>query len=156
MEGELPLTQAAVRLGIAALFGMALGIEREWRRKPAGLRTHMLVALAAATFTILTNELVHASLEVTSDSKADPARVIEGVIAGVAFLGAGTIIQSRGDVKGLTTGTSIWLAGAIGLACGGGYYAIAAIVLSYALVTLVVLGFIEARLNGKAGKSEKE
>jgi putative Mg2+ transporter-C (MgtC) family protein len=50
MEGELPLTQAAVRLGAAALFGMALGVEREWRRKPAGLRTHMLVALAAATF----------------------------------------------------------------------------------------------------------
>ncbi len=89
-------------------------------------------------------------------SKADPARVIEGVIAGVAFLGAGTIIQSRGDVKGLTTGTSIWLAGAIGLACGGGYYAIAAIVLSYALITLVVLGLIEARLNGKAAKSDKE
>lgn len=156
MEGELPLTQAAVRLGVAALFGMALGIEREWRRKPAGLRTHMLVALAAATFTILTNELFHASLAVAPDSKADPARVIEGVIAGVAFLGAGTIIQSRGDVKGLTTGTSIWLAGAIGLACGGGYYAIAAIVLSYALITLVILGYIEARLNGKAANSEKE
>jgi putative Mg2+ transporter-C (MgtC) family protein len=156
MEGELPLMQAAARLGVAALFGMALGIEREWRQKPAGLRTHMLVALAAATFTILTNELFHASLAVTPDSKADPARVIEGVIAGVAFLGAGTIIQSRGDVKGLTTGASIWLAGAIGLACGGGYYAIAAIVLAYALVTLVVLGFLEARLNGSAAKSDKK
>jgi putative Mg2+ transporter-C (MgtC) family protein len=156
MEQEIPLLQSALRLGIAALMGMALGIEREWRKKPAGLRTHMMVALAAATFTILTNEIFHASLEASPDSKADPARVIEGVIAGVAFLGAGTIIQSRGNVKGLTTGTSIWLAGAIGLACGAGYFSIAGIVLVYALVTLVVLGAIEARVNGRAPARDKD
>ena len=124
---------------------MIIGLEREWRRKPAGLRTHMLVALASAAFTIITFELFQASLQMAPDSKGDPVRVIEGVIAGVAFLGAGTIIQSRGEVRGLTTGASIWLAGAAGLACGGGYYVIAGITIGLSVVILALLGLLQRK-----------
>ncbi len=145
METELPLVDVLARLTAAMAAGMILGLEREWRQKPAGLRTHMLVSLAAAAFTILAFELFRASLEIAPDSKGDPIRVIEGVIAGVAFLGAGTIIQSRGDVKGLTTGASIWLSGATGLACGGGYYVLAAITVALAFVVLALVGLFERK-----------
>jgi putative Mg2+ transporter-C (MgtC) family protein len=145
METELPLVDVLARLAAAMIAGMILGLEREWRQKPAGLRTHMLVSLAAAAFTILAFELFRASLEIAPDSKGDPIRVIEGVIAGVAFLGAGTIIQSRGDVKGLTTGASIWLSGATGLACGGGYYVLAAITVALAFVVLALVGLFERK-----------
>jgi putative Mg2+ transporter-C (MgtC) family protein len=145
MQTNLPLVDLVTRLGLAVLAGMIIGLEREWRQKPAGLRTHMLVSLASAAFTIITFELFHASLEMAPDSKGDPVRVIEGVIAGVAFLGAGTIIHGRGEVKGLTTGASIWLAGAIGVACGGGYYIIAGITAGLAVIILAVLRLLERK-----------
>lgn len=152
METSLPLVDLVTRLGLATLIGMVIGLEREWRQKPAGLRTHMLVSLASAAFTIITFELFQATMEMAPDSKGDPVRVIEGVIAGVAFLGAGTIIQARGEVKGLTTGASIWLAGAIGLACGGGYYVIAGITAGLAVVILAVLGLLERKEDTPAAK----
>jgi putative Mg2+ transporter-C (MgtC) family protein len=150
MDMEVPLLDLVTRLAAAMAAGMVLGLEREWRQKPAGLRTHMLVSLAAAAFTILAFELFHASLEIAPDSQGDPIRVIEGVIAGVAFLGAGTIIQGRGDVKGLTTGASIWLSGATGLACGGGYYILAAITVALAFVVLALVGLFERKEQEKA------
>jgi putative Mg2+ transporter-C (MgtC) family protein len=145
VETNLPLEELLVRLTAATLAGMVLGLEREWRQKPAGLRTHMLVSLAAAAFTVLTFELFHASLEIAPEAKGDPVRVIEGVIAGVAFLGAGTIIQGRGDVKGLTTGASVWLSGATGIACGGGYYIVAAVTVVLAIIILVLVGLLERK-----------
>jgi putative Mg2+ transporter-C (MgtC) family protein len=152
MQTSLPLVDLVTRLGLATLAGMIIGLEREWRQKPAGLRTHMLVSLAAAAFTIITFELFQASLAMAPDSKGDPVRVIEGVIAGVAFLGAGTIIQGRGEVKGLTTGASIWLTGATGLACGGGYYVIAGIIVGLAVVILAVLGLLERKEESPVAK----
>jgi putative Mg2+ transporter-C (MgtC) family protein len=145
METELPLADLAMRLGAASLAGMIIGFEREWRQKPAGLRTHMLVSLAAAAFTIISFELYHASLEISPDSSGDPIRVIEGVVAGVAFLGAGVIIQSRGDVRNLTTGATIWMSGATGLACGGGFFVVAGLLVALSIVILVVLGFLQAK-----------
>lgn len=142
---ELPLVELAWRLGAASLAGMIIGLEREWRQKPAGLRTHMLVSLAAAAFTIISFELYHTSLEISENSSGDPIRVIEGVVAGVAFLGAGVIIQSRGDVRNLTTGATIWMSGATGLACGGGFYIVAGLLVAASLVILVVLGLLEGK-----------
>lgn len=142
---ELPLVDLAWRLGAASLAGMIIGLEREWRQKPAGLRTHMLVSLAAAAFTIISFELYHTSLEISPNSSGDPIRVIEGVVAGVAFLGAGVIIQSRGDVRNLTTGATIWMSGATGLACGGGFYIVAGLLVAASLVILVVLGLLEGK-----------
>jgi putative Mg2+ transporter-C (MgtC) family protein len=129
------------RLTLAALLGGVIGLDRELQDRPAGLRTHMLTSLAAALFTLITFEIFHTTRELQGDAKPDPIRVIEAVTAGVAFLAAGAIIQSRGEVKGLTTGAGMWLAGAIGVTCGAGYFrmAVIATVLAFAILTLLHL-----------------
>jgi putative Mg2+ transporter-C (MgtC) family protein len=145
---ELGLDVIVIRLLVATLFGGIIGFEREYLNRPAGLRTHILVALAAATFALVTLELLeHAKSQgVTS---TDPIRVIEAVTAGVAFLAAGTIIVAGGKVQGLTTGASLWLAGAIGVACGIGFYFIAILATGLAFVVLTVLRWMERHLPQK-------
>ena len=108
----IPELEIIARLIVSLFLGGVIGFDREVKNRPAGLRTHMLVALAASIFSITTLEII-ADLEKTGHT-ADPLRAIEAVTAGVAFLAAGTIIQSRAQISGLTTGASMWLAGAIG------------------------------------------
>lgn len=102
------------RMAAATLLGFLIGLDREFLNRPAGLRTHMLVALAAATFTLVMFEPM-ATFRQEATVNADPVRVIEAVTAGVAFLAAGTIIQARQHVRGLTTGAGLWLVGAVRL-----------------------------------------
>ena len=137
----------AARLLLATLYGAVIGFEREWRNRPAGLRTHILVCVAAATFGILTIEIVHAPMFAQDSVKVDPIRVVEAVTAGVAFLAAGSILFSRGEVHGLTTGAGMWLAGAIGVACGLGLWQVAGFA---TLIVLVVAGLLH-RLQPRAG-----
>jgi len=146
---------AFLRMLVAVFVGAAVGFDRELRSKPAGLRTHILISLAAAVFTLITFEL-HGEVN-RGDGRvtADPIRIIEAVTAGVAFLAAGAIIQSRGAVKGLTTGANMWLAGALGVACGSGYYTLAAIGTGFALLVLVVLGRLEAKLDVKGEREPR-
>jgi putative Mg2+ transporter-C (MgtC) family protein len=144
--------EALLRMFIACLVGGAVGLNRELRKKPAGLRTHILISLAAAVFTLITFEL-HMEFS-TERGNTDPIRIIEAVTAGVAFLAAGAIIQSRGDVRGLTTGANMWLAGALGVACGSGYYMLAVFGTVFALVVLVVLGRLEMALASKSSSSD--
>jgi putative Mg2+ transporter-C (MgtC) family protein len=141
---HLPLATIGMRLLVAALLGAVIGIDREWRSRPAGLRTHMLTALAAALFTVLTFEIVYSDVLSHENARADPIRVIEAVTAGVAFLAAGTIIRSRGGgVHGLTTGAGMWLAGSLGVAVGLGYLAVAALAAIFAFVIISLLGWAE-------------
>ncbi|MGD9914079.1 MAG: MgtC/SapB family protein [Rhizobiaceae bacterium] len=133
------------RLLLAAIFGAAIGFEREWRNRPAGLRTHVLVCVAAAVFAILTIEIVHAPMFVKDAARFDPIRIIEAVTAGVAFLAAGVVIFTRGEVHGLTTGAGMWLAGAIGVACGLGLWQVALFATVLALVVLSLLHVFERR-----------
>lgn len=146
-----PFPVIVARLLLAALFGGAIGFEREWRARPAGLRTHVLVCVAAATFAILTIEIVHAPIfgvDVVKDSvKVDPIRVVEAVTAGIAFLAAGTILFSRGELHGLTTGAGMWLSGAIGVACGLGFWQVAAFATLLVLVVLGLLYVMEVKLD---------
>ncbi|MCC7274197.1 MAG: MgtC/SapB family protein [Alphaproteobacteria bacterium] len=146
----MPPEMMAGRLGAALLLGACIGLDREWRRKPAGLRTHMLIALASCTFTVLATELYLEALEANPDASADPLRIIEAVTAAAAFLGAGCIIQSRGEVSGMTTGAGIWLAAAVGLACGAGFVWLAAVNVALAIVILSVLGWVQGRLERRA------
>lgn len=143
MAGELvdlfatrtPAWSILLRLGCACLLGFLIGIDREIRGRPAGLRTHMLVSLAAATFTLTAIEIT-AAFGKLEGVQVDPLRVVEAITSGVAFLAAGMIIQARGKVIGLTTGAGMWLAGAIGLACGAGMLTLA---LSATLLVLLIL-----------------
>lgn len=127
------MTRIAVRLIMAALLGGVLGYEREHRGKSAGLRTHMLVALGSALFVLVPQQL--------GVSDADLTRVLQGLVAGIGFLGAGTIIKgtSEEDVKGLTTAAGIWLTAAVGMASGLGREATAVFstVLAFAILTTI-------------------
>ncbi|MBA3447072.1 MAG: MgtC/SapB family protein [Pseudaminobacter sp.] len=148
-----PFPVIAARLLLATLFGAIIGFEREWRNRPAGLRTHMLVCVAAATFGILTIEIIHAPMFSGEAVHVDPIRAVEAVTAGVAFLAAGTIMFSRGEVHGLTTGAGMWLAGAIGLASGLGFWQIAAFGTLLVLIVLVLMHSLEASLDISDGKT---
>lgn len=137
VETQLPLDIMLIRLGIAALFGAMIGFERGRRTAEAGLRTHILIAVAACLFTILAFEIFH-TLE-GAENRADPIRAVEAVTAGIAFLGAGAIFRSGGNVQGLTTGAGMWLAGAVGITCALGYYVTGLVVSLFAIVVLALL-----------------
>ena len=144
-QSELGLDTIAIRMIAAVILGAVIGFEREYLARPAGMRTHVLVALASATFAVVTLELMEHARDEGVQS-ADPIRIIEAVTAGVAFLAAGSIIFSRGQVQGLTTGASLWLVGAIGVACGIGYYFIAVMTTVLAAIVLVGLRWVEAAM----------
>ncbi|WP_099865030.1 MgtC/SapB family protein [Pararhizobium haloflavum] len=135
----LPAPVVWARLFGALLFGAIIGFEREMKSRPAGLRTHALVSTAAAAFALLATEVIHSDSLGDNEVRIDPLRVIEAVTAGVAFLAAGFIVFAKGEVKGLTTGAGVWLAAAIGLSIGFGYWMIAvpAAVLGVLVLTLL-------------------
>jgi putative Mg2+ transporter-C (MgtC) family protein len=156
--GHLHFPVIVARMLLAAILGAAIGFEREWRNRPAGLRTHVLICIAAATFGILAIEIVYAPVfqgtSVSEQVKVDPLRVIEAVTAGVAFLAAGTIILARGEVHGLTTGAGMWLAGAVGLSCGLGYWKIALFGTALTVAVLVILLWIERKFGLNNGSKQ--
>ncbi|WP_157014539.1 MgtC/SapB family protein [Mesorhizobium xinjiangense] len=154
-ETWLPLPVIAWRLLLATLLGALVGYERERRARPAGLRTHILVCIAAATAAVLTIEIAHLSAFQTDGIRIDPIRLIEAVTAGVAFLAAGMIVFARGHVHGLTTGAGMWLAGSIGLACGLGFWQVAVIATLLAVIVLTVMRVVEGRLLGKDRRTQR-
>ncbi|MET4701884.1 putative Mg2+ transporter-C (MgtC) family protein [Constrictibacter sp. MBR-5] len=141
------LSEMALRLGVAAVLGCVLGLDREVRGKSAGMRTHMLIALGAATTAVVTMEIYDALHVDFPDTRADPLRMIEGVMTGVGFLGAGAIIRSGGSVHGMTSAANIWICGAIGLACGAGFYQLALVAFGFAVLVLTGLWFVEKLLH---------
>lgn len=147
------------RLGAAVGFAAAIGWEREWRRKPAGLRTHVLVSLGAAGFVLVALRTAPGELaNAVGASQVDLSRVIQGIAGGIGFLGAGTILQSRGNVEGLTTAASLWLVAALGIAAATGELVLGLLVTAIALFVLVGLGALTAHAhaptNGPAGSQE--
>ncbi len=124
-------------LGAVVLCGL-IGIERERARQAAGLRTHILIGLAACVYSILTMDLA-ARFEGDESVKTDPLRIVEAVTGGVAFLAAGMIVFSDGAVRGLTTGAGMWLAAAVGLAVGLGLWGIAAMATVLAVLVMALL-----------------
>ena len=143
------LQDSGLRLLVAAVLGGLLGLDREVKDKPLGLRTNMLVAIGACSFGLIVMDLVELFRRMGDLGHVDPARVVEGIVGGIGFLGTGAIIQSRGEVVGATTGATIWVVGAIGLACGFGLYLHATMVAVISFFVLSVLGMITRRLEGK-------
>ena len=142
---QVPLVLAFTRLVMAALLAGIVGYERERRAKPAGLRTHILVSMAACLFMIISLEMASVDFGGGEDvsTQIDPLRLIEAVTAGVAFLAAGLIFTSGGRVVNVTTGASLWLAGAVGLSCGAGQIPLAALSAVTVVVTLWAIGKVE-------------
>lgn len=136
-----------VRIIVAVLCGGILGWERERNNRPAGLRTHMLVALGSAVFTLLALQMQGWGGE--DAQYHDPLRAVQGIIGGIGFLGAGSIIQAHGSVKGITTAATIWVVGALGVACGAGLYPIAVLTVLMAYLILTLVGGLENRWLGK-------
>ncbi len=120
-----------LRLVLATILGAVVGIEREMTRRPAGLRTHMLVSLGSALFTTLSIFYF----------QIDPARIAAAIVTGIGFIGAGSVIASRGEVHGITTAASLWTVAGVGLAAGVGAYMIAAVVAILVFVILQVKKF---------------
>ena len=124
------LSKTLVRLTLAAVLGGIIGLERELKRKPAGLRTNIFICFGAAMFTILSSELAK------DFGIGDRTRIAAQIIPGIGFIGAGSILHDKGGVSGLTTAATIWVVAALGIAIGAGYYIEAAG--TGALVTIVL------------------
>lgn len=142
----IPIGEALLRIAAAALCGFILGIDRELKKKPVGLRTYMLVAVGAAAFTVTGMELAHQSVPETN--RIDPGRVIEGIIGAFGFLGAGAIIRSGGDrLSGMASGAATWVTGSLGVACGLGLFWLAFPIAFGAAAVLFVLEFIQGHTH---------
>lgn len=151
----LSLEEILVRVGLATVCGFVVGLDRELRDMPAGLRTHMLVCLGAAALAVITSQMYLELRHGEQDVTADPLRVIEATVAAIGFLGAGAMFRSGGTVSGITTAANIWMAGVIGLGCGAGYYTEAAIFTGFTVVITTVLLFLKRWLARSKGDSDR-
>ena len=131
------------RLLLAAALGAAVGLEREYRQKPAGLRTNILIAVGSALFTILSVEMTR--------GVGDTSRVAGQIVTGIGFLGGGAILRSGDAIHGMTTAATIWVNAAIGVAAGTGQFALATFVTALTLVVLVLLPPIEMYFEKRTG-----
>lgn len=151
---HLPFSVIAARVLLAAVVGAAIGFEREWQDHPAGLRTHILISIAAALIAMLAIEIMHSPQFESDNARFDPIRLVEAVTAGVAFLAAGLIIFDRGRVLGLTTGAGMWLAASLGLAAGLGFWQIAGLGAAVGVAVLWLIHWIENMLIGRRIKKD--
>ncbi len=140
----------ATRLILAAILGAVIGIEREIKNRAAGFRTHIIVSVGACLIMLIGIDGIG---KFSSDTARDTARIAGQVISGIGFFGAGTILQKKNAVTGLTTAATLWLSAAIGLAVGIGYYEGAIIATVICLVTLISLNKISDLINKKTIKS---
>ena len=134
------------RLLLAALLGAAIGLEREYRQNPAGLRTNILIALGSALFTLVSMQLAH--------DGGTPDRTAAHIVTGVGFLGGGAILRSRTSIHGMTTAATIWVNAAIGMAAGAGEAGLATAATVITLVVLAALPPVEAFFERRSGSAD--
>jgi putative Mg2+ transporter-C (MgtC) family protein len=134
-----------VRLAAALAAGGAIGLDREWLRKPAGLKTHMLFALACAMMSVMALEIYFAELDRGPGGNPDATRILQGIITGMSFLGAGAIIRGQHKVHGLTTGAGVWLSGGLGIVFGVGQFRLGIVATVLGLIVLIFIRMIEPR-----------
>jgi putative Mg2+ transporter-C (MgtC) family protein len=137
--------EVLLRLAVAAALGGAVGLERELRERQAGLRTHLVVCVGAAVFTLVSAYGFTAG----PGARIDPTRIAAQIVSGIGFLGAGAIIRQGLSVRGLTTAATLWLVAAIGMASGAGYWSAAIIATAGALLTLGPLRIVAYRLTSR-------
>lgn len=137
IDQELLSRGTAARLLTASLLGGLVGVEREWRHKPSGLRTNMLLCVGCAFFTML-------SAVLAGDANPDKGRVAANIVQGIGFLGAGIILHTRARVVGLTSAATVFVVASIGMACGAGLYIEAVLATFITLISLALVGYFEA------------
>ena len=144
------------RLALAAALGSIIGLEREFREREAGLRTHLLVSLGSALFTIVSAFGFHDVLSHDPQAvvRLDPSRIAAQIVSGIGFLGAGAIIRQGLSIRGLTTAATRWVVAAIGMAAGAGFYSVAIITTVVALVALWPLRYIAYRMIDRVKPEE--
>lgn len=139
------ISNEGVQIFLAVLLGGLIGLERELKGKPAGLRTTILICLGSTLFMMLSSKVA----QMAGSQEADPARIASGIVTGIGFLGAGSIFRGEGTVQGLTSAATIWVVGALGLAIGCGHYVLAIGVTIIILLILSVLGRLECYISNK-------
>jgi putative Mg2+ transporter-C (MgtC) family protein len=140
---QIPVINGAIaRLLIACLLGGLVGLEREAKRKAAGVRTNLLICMGCAFFTLL-------SAVLAGDTNPDKGRVASNIVQGIGFLGAGLIIRNRSRISGLTSAASVFVVASIGMACGAGLFVPAAVATAIVIVALELVGFLERRASIK-------
>lgn len=137
------LASTLVRLTVAVILGGLIGLERQLRHKPAGLRTNMFICFGAAMFTVLSDKLA-------GGMGGDHTRVAAQIIPGIGFIGAGSILHARGSVVGLTTAATLFVVASVGMAAGGGLYITAVFATGFILIALALLGRLEKRFGMKS------
>lgn len=145
----MDLIEFAIKAGIAVIAGLCIGLEREFRGKHAGLKTHALVALGSSVFIIM-------SLEFEGQEYADMTRVLSQVIIGIGFIGAGTIMKKGKDVEGLTTAATIWCSAGAGCLAGFGFFKELVLVTALVIFVNFVFSRIEDRLIERHNKHKKK
>jgi putative Mg2+ transporter-C (MgtC) family protein len=140
---EQLFSKTLARLILAAFLGGIVGLEREFKHRPAGLRTNMFICFGSALFTIL-------SAELAGEFTGDHTRIAAQIIPGIGFIGAGAILRAKGGVTGLTTAATIFVVASIGMACGGGLYMTAIFSTLLIVLALLLLGALEKRFGLKA------
>ena len=128
------------RVCLSVLLGSALGFEREWNQKSAGLRTNILISMGSTLFTLM-------SIDLSVSSGGDPTRISAQIVTGIGFLGAGAIMRTGGSIRGLTTAAMIWVNAAVGVAVGGGEYHLALIATAITLLVLLTLNPVERLID---------
>lgn len=145
--------EAIQRLGAAMLAGIILGFERERADKPAGIRTYMLVTQGAALFMICAL-MLSAQVTMFDGTVSDPGRIASTVVQGIGFIAAGVILTTGREIVGLTTAAGLWVATAVGLLIGAGFYPIALVATVITVIALIVLNRIERRFMSRSEPAE--
>jgi putative Mg2+ transporter-C (MgtC) family protein len=138
----LTATEVAIRLTAALLAGALVGLERERKHRPAGFRTMILISLGSCGFVVAGLSALSAFPE---SGQAEVSRILQGLMSGVGFLGAGAVIQNKKAVRGLTTAAAVWVTSALGAMCGVGQFMTAGMLAAFTLFTLLVLEHVEER-----------
>jgi putative Mg2+ transporter-C (MgtC) family protein len=152
---EIGAAELVARLALAAVLGMLLGFDRELRGHDAGLRTHALVALSSAII-MVSSLILFQQLAGREHNPPDPLRAIQGLSQAIGFIAAGLIFVRRGSVKNLTTAANIWVAAAVGIACGAGQYLLVLVGAALALAVLVAVRLLERALPQRRRTGEAE
>lgn len=155
--------EIVLRLSLAFIIGFFVGFEREHRHRPAGIKTHVLVCIGAALISILQSKMVDDIIaqvvekpELAAVLKSDYGRLGAQVISGIGFLGAGTILRTKGSIKGLTTAATLWTVACIGLAVGMGYYFMSIVAFLFVVVIMTILKAFQDNLQYKRGSKQLE